>query len=63
MMERLKVVSEVNMFGFICKHEHEMEFNDDENVFARVLKYHEYMHKTFPNKEWRLVKTELISKS
>lgn len=59
-MERLKVLSEVNLCGMICTHEHEMQFDDDENVFGRVLKYHQYMRETFPGKEWRLVKTELI---
>ena len=59
-MERLRVFSEVNLCGMICKHEHEMEFDDDENVFGRVLKYHQYMRKTFPGKEWRLIRTETI---
>lgn len=59
-MERLKVLSEVNLCGIICTHEHEMEFEDDENVFGRVLKYHQYMRETFPGKEWKLIKTETI---
>ena len=61
-MERLKVTSSVNMFGLICRHEHEMEFEDDENVFGRILKYHKYMEETFPGKEFKLIKTTLIKK-
>lgn len=59
-MERLKVTSEVNLCGIICKHENVMEFEDDENVFGRVLKYHKYMRETFPGREWRLVKADRI---
>lgn len=59
-MERLRVYSAVNMCGLICRHQHVMEFEDDENVFGRILKYHQYMEETFPGKEWKLIKTERV---
>ena len=49
--------SEVKVDGIgKIKHRHTQEFADDSNVFGRVLEYHQYMHKTFPNCEFKLIK-------
>lgn len=37
------------------RHSHTQEFADDSNVFGRVLEYHEYMYKVFPNCEFKLI--------
>lgn len=59
-MERLKIMSEVIIFGLKSRYEYVEEFDDNENVFGRILKYHQHMEETFPNKEWRLVKVERL---
>ena len=41
-----------------CNHEHIQEFDEDLNVFGRVLEYHKYMYKTFPKCDFELVKIE-----
>lgn len=55
-----KVQSEVNVCGHTMKHEHTMEFDNDSNVFGRVLAYREYMKKTFPECEYRLIKARQV---
>lgn len=60
-MARYKVLSEVYISGIgNCKHEHEQEFDEDLNVFGRVLEYHKYMYKTFPKCDFRLIKAEEV---
>lgn len=39
-------------------HSHTQEFADDSNVFGRVLEYHQYMYKTFPKCEFRMIKAK-----
>lgn len=58
---RFKVESEVIIEGVgkFC-HEHEQEFDDNLNVFGRVLEYHKYMYRTFPRCEFRLIKAKEI---
>lgn len=43
-----------------CKHSHTQEFADDSNVFGRVIEYHQYMYKTFPNCQFMLVRAEEV---
>lgn len=53
------ITSEVFVDGIgKMRHEHTQEFAEDSNVFGRVLEYHQYMDKTFPKCEYRLVKAE-----
>ena len=50
------IVSEVIVEGIgKMKHEHTQVFDDDSNVFGRVLEYHHYMYKTFPKCEFKLI--------
>ena len=39
-----------------CKHHHVQDFADDSNVFGRVFEYHEYMHRAFPDCDFKAVK-------
>lgn len=56
---KYKIISEVSIPTVgICKHEHIQEFDKHENVFGRVLAYHQYMNKTFPKCEYKLIKAE-----
>lgn len=54
---KFEMVSEVFISGIgKVRHEHTQEFADDSNVFGRILEYHQYMYKTFPNCEFNLIK-------
>lgn len=54
---KFKMESEVVVEGIgKMKHHHTQEFAEDSNVFGRVLEYHQYMYKTFPNCEFKLIK-------
>ena len=54
------IISEVMIEGIgKVKDEHTQEITSD-NVFGRVLEYHEYMHKFFPNCEFKLIKAEAV---
>lgn len=58
---KFKVESEVYVDGIgKMSHTHTQEFTDDSNVFGRVLEYHQYMYKTFPKCESRLIKATEI---
>lgn len=57
---KYEVVSSVNVFGIIFTDTYIHEFDDDSNVFGRVLEYHKRMHEVFPHKEFKLVKATLI---
>ena len=58
---RFRFVSEVVIAGIgKMRHEHTQEFADDSNVFGRVLEYHQYMYKTFPKCEFRLIRAEQV---
>ena len=58
---KFKIRSEVVIEGIgKMKHEHTQEFSDDSNVFGRALEYRQYMYKTFPGCEFRLIKTKEI---
>ena len=41
-------------------HSHELTFDDNENVFGRVLGFREHMHKTFPNYEYKLIEAKEV---
>lgn len=60
-MVKVKIFSEVDFDGIIIKDEYIQEFEDDENVFGKVLKYHQRMHKVFPNREFKLIKTKYLT--
>lgn len=60
-MVKLKILSEVNVKGMKIKDEYIQEFDDKENVFGRVLIYHQRMNKVFPNCEYKLLKTKQIT--
>lgn len=54
---KFMIVSEVNIPGIgWSKYQHEQEFDDDSNVFGRVLEYHQYMEKLFPGCEFKTMK-------
>ena len=54
---RFKVESEVIIKGIgTCRHEHIQDFSEDLNVFGRVLEYHKYMYKTFPDCQFKLIR-------
>ncbi len=58
---KFKVYSEVIIDGVgKCRHEHIQEFSADSNVFGRALEYREYMHRTFPKCEFRLLGAEQV---
>lgn len=58
---KFKIESEVYVDGIgKMKHSHTQEFANDSNVFGRVLEYHQYMYKTFPKCEFRLIKAKEI---
>ena len=59
-MVKVKIFSEVNVDGMKIKDEYVQEFDDNENVFGRVLIYHQRMQKVFPNCEYKLLKTKQI---
>lgn len=58
---RLKILSEVyiDTIGKI-KHEHIQEFEDDSNVFGRVYDYHQYMYRTFPGCNFKLIEAKEV---
>ena len=37
-------------------HTHVQEFDDDSNVFGRMYEYRQYIYKTFPNCDFKLIK-------
>lgn len=37
-----------------------LDFDDNSNVFGRVLGYHKYMYATFPNRRFTLIKAKLL---
>lgn len=54
---KFDIISEVFINGIgKMRHEHTQEFSEDSNVFGRVLEYHQYMYKAFPNCEFKLIK-------
>lgn len=58
---KFEVLSEVFVEGIgKTKHMHTQEFADDSNVFERVIEYHQYMYKTFPKCDFRLIKAKEI---
>lgn len=58
---KFKIFSEVIVEGIgKMKHEHIQEFSDNSNVFERVLKYREYMRKTFRRCEFKLIEAKEI---
>ena len=38
-----------------AKHYHTQEFADDSNEFGRVIEYREYIHRIFPNCDYKLI--------
>lgn len=58
---KFEIKSEVIVSGIgKMKHTHIQEFADDSNVFGRVLEYHRYMYKTFPQCDFCLIKAKEI---
>lgn len=53
---KFKIISEVNFDGLIIKDTYIHEFDDESNVFGRVLEYHQRMYKVFPGCEFKLIK-------
>ena len=53
---KFKIKSIVYMSGFEMEYEHIQLFDENSNVFGRVLEYHQYMYKKFPGLEFKLVK-------
>ena len=57
---KFKITSKVKILDMEIKHEHIQEFKNNSNVFGRIYEYHQYMYKTFPKKEFELLKAEEI---
>ena len=58
---KFKMESEVIIEGIgKVKHTHVQIFDDNTNVFGRVLEYHQYMYKTFPKCEFKLINAKEI---
>ena len=57
---KMKITSEVFLDGMRITDEYVQEFDDNENVFGRVLKYHKRMEKVFPKCEYRLIKSKRV---
>lgn len=58
---KFQMESEVYVDGIgKMKHSHTQEFANDSNVFGRVLEYHQYMYRTFPNCDFRLIKAKEV---
>ena len=54
-MVKVKIKSQVDLGGIKVIDTYIEEFDDNENVFSKILKYHERMHKIFPNCEFKLI--------
>ena len=57
---KYEIKSIVNLFGMNCTDTYIEEFDDDENVFGRVLKYHQRMYRAFPHCEFKLIEAKEI---
>lgn len=56
---KFEITSEVIIPGIgKANHTHTQEFEDNSNVFGRVSEYRKYMHTTFPECEFRLIKAK-----
>ena len=56
-----EILSEVYFEGLATfKHSHKQSFPEELNVFGRVLEYHKYMYKTFPNRKFKLIEAKLV---
>jgi hypothetical protein len=60
-MKRYQVISSVYIEGIgHVKDEYIQEFEDELNVFGRVLKYHERMYEVFPNCPFCLIEANEV---
>lgn len=59
-MIKVKVISFVNFNGMKIKDEYIQEYDDNENVFGRILLYHQRMQKVFPNCDFELIEAREI---
>lgn len=57
---KYEITSIVNLFGIDVKDSYVEEFDNDENVFGRVLKYHQRMYRAFPHCEFKLAEAKEI---
>ena len=58
---KFEIASEVIVNGIgKMRHEHVQDFSEDSNVFGRAFEYREYMRKTFPGCEFKLIKAKQI---
>ena len=61
---KCKIIIKVNIDGIgKITHEHFQEFDDSENVFGRILEYHQYMYKTFPKCSFEIVSCEEVDEN
>jgi len=60
-MIRMEIKSQVNFMGMKVTDTYIEEFDDNENVFGRILKYHERMYKTFPGCEFKLISAKELT--
>lgn len=59
-MKKFKIISKVKIEGLNIKDEYVQEYNDDENVFGKMLLYHQRMKKIYPNCDFELIKAKRI---
>ena len=58
---KFEIESSVSVTGLgNLMHYHTQEFSEDSNVFGRVLEYHEYMKKTFPNCDFKMISAKEV---
>lgn len=57
---RMRIRSKVKFDEFTLSDEYVQEFDEKENVFGRVLIYHERMRKVFPGCEFELVSAKEV---
>lgn len=57
---KFKIKSKVNVDGIIVIDEYVQEFDENENVFGRILIYHKRMQKIFPDCKFDLIQAKRI---
>lgn len=58
---KFRIRSEIHVPGIgWMGHTHEQEFDDDSNVFGRVYEYRQYIYKTFPGCDYKLISAKQV---
>lgn len=57
---KMRIESKVKVAGMTMHDEYVQEFDDKENVFGRILIYHQRMYKVFPGCEFELIRAKEV---